>query len=163
MRLVSAEGTTFYYFSPSENWAPPAGMRTLGQPPERVMEQIRMGGAIRLAAFVPALDQMSVVPYFLFWPTDTDLASLDSRVRDGGQTDADFEGSVRTVYQHTHCSSCGQRWHTLVIPAGDPYPGAPGLLQRKIANNQYLRCPNCKSSLRQLVVCVFHDSPPESR
>ena len=159
MRLVTAEGTTFYYFDPSESWAPPTGLWARRSPSGLVMEHIRRGRPIRLAAFVTMLDATSVLPYFLFWPTEPDLGALDIKVQDGTQSDADFEGSVRTVYQHTHCAVCGHWWHTLIIPTGDPYPGAPDLDRRKLEISQYLLCPNCRAFLRQPVVCVLPDLP----
>src|SRR5690606_36447476 len=90
-----------------------------------------------------------------FWSGGPDLEALDRRVLEGTYTDADFAGSVKTVYQETICSQCGAGWQTLVMSGGDPYPGAPGLDQRTLEMGKFLLCPACRASLRQAVVKIL--------
>jgi hypothetical protein len=109
-------------------------------------------------------DQADV--YYLHWDDGRNLHGLDQRVEDGAHTDGDFIHSAKTVYSKTRCPACQLRWDTLIMPPGDPYLGAPGLLYAKIRGHRLERCANCGASLRQLVVKIFSancDQTPGSR
>lgn len=93
--------------------------------------------------------------YYLYWDDHSNLDALDLKVENNRCTDQDFTNSVKTVFQWTECSNCHQRWPTLVIPPGDPYRGAPGLLEQKIKRAKFKQCPNCNASLRQMVVKLW--------
>lgn len=93
--------------------------------------------------------------YYLYWDDGSDLDALDAKVENNRYTDQDFVGSVKTVFQWTECLNCRQKWLTLVIPPGDPYQGAPGLLEKKIKKAKFKQCPNCNAPLRQMVVKLW--------
>jgi hypothetical protein len=156
MHRVSAEGTVFFYFTqsedPADNSALPLAV-TIHDP--EVMRWIRRRGDVRLVVFESMLRRGRGNAYYLFWNDARDLDALDLRVANGTCDDGDFGASVKTTYQITHCDQCGSHWHTLVIPPGDPYPGAPGLIDRKIAASKFEACPACKASLRQMVVKIL--------
>lgn len=93
--------------------------------------------------------------YYLYWDDRSNLDELDSKVENNRYADQDFTNSVKTVFQWTECLDCRQRWPTLVIPPGDPYRGAPGLLEQKIKRAKFKQCPNCNAALRQMVVKLW--------
>ena len=155
MRLVEPEGTRFFYVLATENALELTELPLSASPPDTRTVILGHGTDTRLAVFASMLPGNPGRFYVLYWPDGTDLVALDQRVAAGTSEDADFAGAVRTVYQETLCGSCGSTWPTLVIPPGDPYPGAPGLLDRKIAAAQLQTCPRCGASLRQLVVKIL--------
>jgi hypothetical protein len=155
MREVSAEGTRFYYFGQAEDPGVGVGLELQVEPPaSAVMEKIAKSEDVRPALFVSMLNPNRGHIYFLHWCNGQDLDDLDQRVEKGEYSDADFSQSIKTVYQDTWCDKCNRSWPTLVVPPGDPYPGAPGLMERKIASRNFARCP-CGAPFRQMVVKIF--------
>jgi len=156
MHKVQAEGTTFWYVTGDED---PADITSTGlvveAPDPELAARIRQHPDVRLVVFERMLKRTHGDVYYLFWNNGQDLVALDRRVLAGTYTDADFVASVKTTFQETRCDNCGSHWQTLVIPSGDPYPGAPGLLQRKIALSKFELCPACRASLRQMVVKIL--------
>jgi hypothetical protein len=156
MIKVQSEGTSFYYLLAAE--AVPdveIGGIVMNPPDLKMIARIRHCPDVRAAIFEGMRKGEYRYLYYLFWSDEPDLKELDRRVIAGTYTDADFTSSVRTAYQDTFCSECGARWHTLIIPGGDPYPGAWDLLQRKFAMSKFLLCPACRASLRQAVVKIL--------
>jgi hypothetical protein len=97
--------------------------------------------------------------YFLHWDDESDLGKLDEKVVSGTFTDKDFENAVKTQLTETRCFNCNWEGYTLVMPPAEPYIGAPGLEQKKLAlrtaRQGFKTCPNCGASLRQDVVKIF--------
>jgi hypothetical protein len=157
MHEVHAEATRFLYFAPDDptDGAEYGGSRVKPLAPD--LAGYYRGKDRRLVIFENPVNRRIGWFYALYWPGAIDLSALDHRVARGAYTDADFAPSVRTVFQQTHCAVCKRVWPTLVIPPGDPYPGAPGLLEHKGAAATYRSCPACRSSLRQLVVKIFDE------
>lgn len=158
MHRVAAEGTEFFYFradeDPREQTELPLGADL---PDDRTLAAGQAAADTRFAVFPSMLRPDHGHFYILYWPSGPDLADLDRRVVAHAYDDADFESSVRTVYQDTSCDECDIVLPTLVIPPGDPYPGAPGLLDRKIAASRFQRCGACGSPLRQMVVAILDE------
>lgn len=156
MKEVSAEGTRFYYFGKSEDPDTASGLDLEFAPPApQVMTKVSKSTDVRGALFASMLRPGRGNFYFLHWSKGQDLDDLDRRVENGSYSDEDFSASIKTVYQDTFCE-CHRSWPTLVVPPGDPYPGAPGLLERKITDQNFKRCP-CGVPFRQMVVKVFED------
>lgn len=105
------------------------------------------------------LNSKSSILYYLHWDNNQDLEELDERIEKDEFTDEDFVCSIKTFAQETLCPKCGCKYNTLVVPSGDIYTGAPGLMNDKVKNKRYKSCPSCLSSLRQLVVKIFTDLP----
>ena len=160
MKEVRAEGTSYFYIASGNALA--AARASLGtfEVPSYVEGRLDTAEDFRLVAVRNPLRRDKFLPYLLFWSQPLPLAELDQRVEAGTYGDADFASSIKTSYQVTLCGNCGRRWHTLVAPAGDPYLGAPGLMERKLAAASVLTCPSCNSSLRQLVVKIFEELSP---
>jgi len=156
MQLVSAEGTSFFYFGKADPWDRDQLPLEVLSPDAEAVERIR-SESVRLALFASMLTPGRGNVYFLSWPGDLgiDLVELDGRVRRGTYVGADFAPAVRTVHQETFCDGCQRAWSTLVIPPADPYPDAPRLLSRKMAKAKRERCPACEAPFRQLVVEIF--------
>jgi DNA-directed RNA polymerase subunit RPC12/RpoP len=151
MITIKAEGTEYLYVPATSN---PKLVDVKFEVPMTVVEQLIQGADTRLALFKNMLPPHSLVPYWLVWQENKDLQMLDHRVLNGLSTDQDFTNAFRTVPQLTRCFTCGQTYRTLVIDAGDPYPGAPALRREKISKVKTLPCPLCGSSLRQIVVKI---------
>jgi hypothetical protein len=150
---VRAEGTRFYYADgESVEMTPPLPTQ---MPDPGVVRDVLATQAVRFAIFQSILRVGQGDAYFLYWREPPDLDAVDERVRAGAYTDEDFSSSVRTQFQITLCTSCKRRWKTLVIVPGDPYPGAPGLVQRKFQRARIELCPGCRSVFRQSVVLVL--------
>lgn len=152
MKEIKAEGTSFIYID-SESVA--EGLRAAKQSspsfdPDQASKVLCAQG-VRMALFRSQLPPNSHVPSYLVWSDAKGLDDLDSKVRAGTHRDEDFFSSIRTHFQVTRCFSCGEQFDTLVVDPGDPYPGAPDLLQKKIERFRIARCPKCQKSLRQLV------------
>jgi hypothetical protein len=153
---VQSEGTRFCYLPAAEDLATiRLGELAVEMPDPELAARIRRCPDVRMVVFENMLKRGHGLVYYLFWSGSPDLEALDRRVLAGTYTDADFAGSVRTVYQETFCSECGARWQTLIMRPGDPYPGAPGLEQRKLEMSKFSLCPACRSILRQAVVKIL--------
>src|ERR1043165_639277 len=157
MHEITAEGTRFYYFVPGEAEAGPIDLPLEARLPDPALVIWLESEGSRLALFPSLLNPRRGIFYFLYWPGETDLSASDRRVLDGTYTDADFAPAMRTVFQRTFCDSCHRDWPTLVIPPGDPYPGAPGLMDRKIRAARLERCPGCNAYFRQMVVKILKE------
>jgi len=156
MHKTQAEGTAFWYLTGNGD---PSEMTSTGlsvhAPDPGIVARVRQAPDVRLVVFERMLKRTQGDVYYLHWNNGQDLVALDQRVIAGTYTDADFAASVKTTYQVTRCDACGSEWQTLVIPPGDPYPGAPGLLQRKIVASKIELCPACRGVLRQAVVKIL--------
>ena len=91
---------------------------------------------------------------YLYWNNGQDLKELDVKVAENNFTENDFKASVITRYQKTRCSNCETWWDTLRI-IEDNYFRTPGLSTTKVRQSNFIECPNCGASLRQLVVKIF--------
>ena len=156
MRQVQAEGTRFLYLTKGEdiNSLNESELTLSGSLPEETAAVLESND-VRLTVFERMLRRKQGGPYFLLWQDGRDLNEVDARVTEGSYTDADFAAALRTTYQETTCDDCGTASKSLVIPPGDPYPGAPGLQERKIASARFARCPRCRAAFRQMVVKTF--------
>ena len=156
MREIHVEGTKFYYFLADDGISEiEATGLSVTTPDTAVVSAAREAVDVRLAVFRRILQPGRGDVYFLFWNNEQNLTIVDQRVAAGSATDDDFTASVKTTHQLTVCERCRSWWSTLIIPPGDPYPGAPGLMERKIAASRILLCPKCGSSFRQMVVKIF--------
>lgn len=156
MIQIRCEGTEFEYLPADTSGGeefPEAGLRLDGETTER----LKNGPDTRLALFRNLLQPHQWIPYWLVWQSPPNLLALDERVRAGTYDASDFKASLRAVAQLTRCFSCGANFRTLIIDAGDPYPGAPNLLREKITRLRILPYPQCGSSLRQLVAKILDD------
>jgi hypothetical protein len=164
MHKVNAEGTIFFYLANSEPLVEVASCGlTVPMPDASVADKIRRLADVRLVVFERMLRRGEGAVYYLYWRVGRDLEVVDQQVLNGTHTDDDFIDSVKTVYQVTFCDRCGSHWHTLIIPSGDPYPGAPGLLQHKIESSSFDPCPKCSASLRRMVVKILGPADPDDR
>ena len=160
MNKVQAEGTAYIYFDRADEVprATAMGLRVEGLDPFMV-EQLPNSTDVRLALVRSFFRPEAADVYYLYWDDGSDLDALDAKVERGAYTDDDFRNSVKTLYQRTVCANCQSQWDTLIIPPGDPYPGAPRLLQEKIrvraARGSFKACPRCGARLRQMVVKIF--------
>ena len=159
MKRINAEGTTFFYFLPDDNLRQ-REFPLQADPPRSDVTQRAISNGARLVLSPSFLSPRRGHFYFLYWPMKPDLVSLDTRVTDGSYSDADFASSSRAVYQDTWCDTCGEIWPTLVIPPGEPYPGAPNLLAKKVASARFEGCPKCGAPFRQMVVKIFEGTTP---
>jgi len=162
MRVVKEEGAEFIYFRRVDD-LPGAfieGLR-VEAPDPFMRERLPTSMNTRLIWVKSFFRPDSADRYYLYWDDRSDLDALDIKVEEDLYTDDDFENSVKTLYQRTLCTNCYRTWDTLIIPPGDPYLGAPGLLEAKInaiaARNGFKTCPHCDARLRQMVVKIFQD------
>lgn len=158
MLKISAEKTSFFYFTSSEQIRLVEDQLPLKVPRFNQLElrDIYHCQDIRLVLFQSFISNNSGHLYWLFWKDSLVPLNIDSLVFENNLDLSEyFVNSVKTVYQKTHCRDCGKIHDTLVIPTGDPYPGAPGLLEKKIEIFTYLRCPICNSGFGQLVVKII--------
>jgi len=155
MYRVQAEATSFHYLDAASDPATVAasGLEVSWDP--ALVVRLQRYADIRVVVFERMLQRKRGDVYYLFWGDGTDLDALDKRILAGTYTDEDFSQSARTVYQVTECSQCRSRWETLVVQPGDPYPGAPGLLQRKISGMRFALCPTCGAVFRQMVAKIL--------
>lgn len=163
MHWISAEGTKFIYLlGPEDPEQVTASGVIVPMPEPSILALLRGLRDVRVVVFESMLRHGRGHIYYLFWRDCPDLSLIDKRVLDGSYSDADFETSVKTVHQETWCDQCGTRWHTLVIPPGDPYPNAPGLLEKKVAASTFERCPACGLPFRQMAVKVLGPANQDS-
>jgi len=153
---VTCEGTEFKYLSAQDIDNGEGTEFTAGLQPA-VAERLRKGRDTRLVLFRNLLPPHQWIPYWLVWQNPPDLSALDERARKGLYSAEDFGPAFRTIPQRIRCPKCGQSFQTLLIDAGDPYPNAPELHRKKIARLRILPCPNCGSSLRQLVAKIIDE------
>jgi hypothetical protein len=158
MKRILPQNVEYLYFNPEDDiaqasslddcepmWSSPFMRERWNRFPD-----VRLVGAV--------LPWSKIMPmYWLYWDDGSDLCALDARVESGTYTDADFESSVKTQYSKTICDSCKREWDTLIMPPGDPYLGAEGLLEQKLQmwGPKFKKCPACGASLRQMVVKFF--------
>ncbi len=158
MREIEAEHTKFIYFTRADGLPGTRvmGLHVRGLDPF-MQRRVQNSSDFRLVLMRNVFSPDAADVYYLHWNDGQNLNALDIKVEQGTFSDSDFELSVKTVYQRTQCPKCHLWWDTLVIPPGDPYLGAPGLLEKKVAmrSGSYNTCPNCGASLRQLVVKIF--------
>ena len=111
----------------------------------------------RIVRFPNMLDATSMIAYYLYWLEKSDLNRLDRKVKGNRYGEGDFSSSIKCVFNHTFCNTCSWRGKTLVVPPGDPYPEAPGLMDHKINRATFCRCPKCGSYFRQMVLIILSD------
>lgn len=156
MYTVKAEGTKMFYLLGSEESSDLMSLDlSVSMPEPDALRRIRQSLDVRLVVFESMLRRGRGNVYYMYWKNGKNLDDLDQRVASETYREEDFVDSVKTVFQESRCDRCGSRWRTLVIPPGDPYPGAPGLIERKIAMSKFVACPNCEASFRQMVVKVL--------
>ena len=156
MKEIRAEGMSYIYLNPAElpsQIASPEWQHTyqISLYMEGHAEHMRLVRAVLTTLW----NQDTRIVFYLYWSLSPDLEILDGRVAQGTYSDEDFRSSILTLYQETFCSTCGRRWHTLIVPPPPTYVGVPGLYERKLRMFQILLCPNCGAHLRQLVVHIF--------
>lgn len=157
VKEIKAEGTSFIYVD-ADSVADGLQIAKQGSRPgfdEQQAGKVLLAPDVRMALFRWPLPPNSLMPYYLVWRETAGLRQLDFKVQAGAHRDVDFFPSIRTHFQVTRCFSCGGEFDTLVVDAGDPYPGAPDLLRKKIGLFQFKRCPKCEKSLRQLVAKIL--------
>jgi hypothetical protein len=159
MREIRPEGTPYFYFTATDQ-LPGTSYRDMQLSNFDPFMRTALPAAkdCRLVLVKSQFLAGRALVYFLHWDDGTDLLAVDRRVERNAFTDDDFRRSVKTEYQVTRCDSCKRRWHTLVIPPGDPYDDAPGLYEEKLRTHHLIeRCPACNTYFRQLVVKIFAD------
>src|SRR5437016_347136 len=119
MREITAEGTTYHYFTLAEG-VPKTNESGVEIHAVESMERVLLGsGDIRIVVIQwPRSNRGSV--YCLHWDDGSDLNALDIKVTEGTYTDDDFINSVKTQHIRTLCLHCKEAWDTLVMPTGDP-------------------------------------------
>jgi len=162
MKEAEAESAGYIYFAKADGvpGTIEMGLHVQGLDPF-MREQLPDSSDIRLVLIRSFFRPDSADIYYLYWNDGSDLDILDRKVEQGTYTDDDFKNSVKTLYQQTVCANCHSKWDTLIIPPGDPYLGAPGLLESKIKakadSGAFKICPHCGARLRQMVVKIFQD------
>lgn len=162
MEKVIAENTEYLYFSEADGYPSEKLLdsNVVGIPSNHVREHVLAGqfSDMRLALIRFPL-QGELFTYFLHWDTNVDLLKLDQKVLASSYTDRDFEDSIKTQLLMARCSQCNWEGYALVVPPGDPYIGAPGLDQKKVARRYarhgFKNCPNCGAKFTQDVVKIF--------
>jgi len=156
MKEIIAERTSYIYLYQDDKIPESINKYKVRGKSDFMTDRFKDDQDIRVVLIQSFLKPDIIDVYYLFWNDGTDLKKLDEIVRNGTFTDAQFKNAVKTTYQRTTCFECSTVWHTLVIPPGDPYLGHPGLYDKKYALSTFLDCPECKSSLRQMVVKIFY-------
>jgi hypothetical protein len=112
----------------------------------------------RLVLIPSGVKTSTLIIYFLYWLEDINLEELDLRIENASFNDDDFKTAVATTFGKLKCSHCGWEGYTLVMRLGDAYVAISQLEDKKLkflGEDKIKKCPNCGSSLRQLVVKVF--------
>lgn len=147
---IQAEGAKIYYVPATDadrielpEWAGPRSMLA--------------GADTRLSFFRNYLSVgPEFLPFWLVWQEAIALDDLDQRVAIGQYSDSDFYYSFQAYFSKTYCLKCGSIYASLVVDAGNIYPGAPGLLQEKIRNRfKPVVCPTCGTGFRILVAKIL--------
>lgn len=167
-KQVTAENTTYVYFAngdalpsrPMFSFNDGGGRRVVklrgySESLDAMPKFLATNSDIRLVLVPGLLDSQTVDVEYLYWNDGTDLDALDTKVDCDSYTDDDFRNSIKTHYQKALCTSCGSEWDTLVVDTGEPYAGAPGLLQQKLRRQSVGPCPNCNTDFRLSVVKVL--------
>ena len=155
MRKIKTEGTEFFIALYKDHKL--TEFPLIADNPEQLkLTEIYNNDDVRLILFQSPFKTGHGILYWLYFEDPTLTENLDKKILDDSFNDNDFKRSVKTFYQVTECSNCQRKFHTLIIPPGDPYPGNPTLLQEKINHfSEFLRCPSCNSRLRQMVVKII--------
>lgn len=130
---------------------------------ENAFRELGSGRDTRFSYFEGLRNKELSTPYWLVWQEEVNLSLLDQKVCNQTFTEADFANAFRTFPSRTQCIYCNHWYDTLVIDDGDPYFGAPGLLNKKVSKVRSLKCPNCGNSLRRLVVKFINGILPGPR
>lgn len=153
---IQAEGTNFVYVPRVMNElalsSPLVDYRRFDK---EIAKRILQTNNIRLTFFQAFPKPRLLWPYYLTWNRSMDLDALDAKVEHGDVCDEDFEWSIKTHYQVTHCFTCGASFETLGIDAADSYPNAPLLLENKLRKMKLHTCPTCGYSLRQHIIKII--------
>lgn len=151
MVSIKAEGTRYHYV--------PAGEAATIDLPLRMGPRSLLDGIDTRLVFLE--NPLSVVPKlfpcWLLWQSAADLQDLDRRVMLGEHNDGDFSWACLTYFNVTRCVCCESKFSSLVVDAGLPYLGAPGLLREKLGELKTIPCLSCGSPFRILVVRVFDE------
>ncbi|MDQ2831048.1 MAG: hypothetical protein M3Y74_18625 [Chloroflexota bacterium] len=156
MKEITPEGTRYVYVSRREGIPGSQVVGShMGEIDPVMTVYLSTSTDIRLVLLkFPWLPEQPLVPYYLYWDDGRDLDLLDTSVENGTYTDADFARAFKTEFVRTLCLACRQRWPSMVMPGGDSYLGAPGLIDEKFKKARFLRCPHCATPLRLAVVKV---------
>ena len=153
---ITAEDTHFRYLpGGTDLLAVEGSLFPAGPVPPHLLTQLADGPQTRLAQFQSLLPPHDPITYVLTWTDGTNLSQIDAGARAGQLVDRDFYMCFRAAYSRTRCFTCQSVYHTLVIIDGDPYPGNPKLDGEKVRRAPLLTCPNCRASLRRLVVKIL--------
>lgn len=112
----------------------------------------------RLVLIPSSITKTGLYLYFLYWLTDKDLEELDRKVESNSFNDEDFRTSVATTFGKIKCSNCRWEGDTFVMHLSDAYLAVSQVQEAKLklmSDDDIKKCPNCGSSLRQLVVKIF--------
>lgn len=161
MKKIIAESTEFIYFCKDEQ--PPLENDTVNgmvvelfsaNPLNNTCDLIDYSDTRVIISRNP-LGRMSYILYYLYWDNGQDLNKLDMHIKTNKFSDEDFRNSIKTFLHQITCLTCKNQYVVLSVPSGDIYVGSWGLMNEKIKCRDYLICPNCKDSLRQMVVKIF--------
>jgi hypothetical protein len=151
MVSIEAEGSRYHYVPASEGAAVDL--------PQRMGPRSLLSGKDTRLVFLdnPLSVGPKLTPVWLHWQRAADLGDLDRRVMLGEHNDVDFSSAFLTYFNVTRCLCCEARFSSLVVDAGLPYLGAPGLLREKLYKLKTVPCPSCGSPFRILVVKIIED------
>lgn len=158
MKKIKAENTTFIYLFSTDRLSDAINAELnidVKDIDTEITRKLARGIDTRVILVENIFKSRNYNVYYLYWDDETKLDLLDIKVANDSFTDRDFKYSVKTQYQKTNCFNCHLVWDTLIMPPGDPYLGSPGLMEKKVRDKKLLKCPNCKSSFRQLVVKIL--------
>ena len=164
MKEIQAEGITFFYLTKNDVLPHNELMgMTIRETPllgsvwhTVIQENLDDMRAILISyGYRPKLLHVS----FLHWNDGTDLDLLDRKVIDGKYNDNDFQNAVIAKFGRTICTKCNWEGYTLVFYTSEAYIDNAELEQEKMRSRQeaegFMKCPNCQTRLRQMVVKVF--------
>ncbi len=153
MKKIKVENTEF--FIETGNALAPEFPLKVNNPEQLKLLDVYSGSDVRLM-LVPSFFKIDYGNlYWLFWIDPKTSDKINEKITHNTFTDNDFLNSVKTFYQITECSNCKRKFDTLIIPPGDPYPGNPKLLAKKIGLSKFQKCPACNFGLRQMVVKII--------
>ncbi|OCG57201.1 hypothetical protein A9G42_07390 [Gilliamella sp. Nev6-6] len=186
MKWIKAEGVNFKYIFPNDDIMKEEGelFRTnitlLGEkinPSFDFYKTLQSGVNTRLAIFknyrlktlrgdyIPLYD----TPYCIIWPDDVNLTELDKKVANGCFSDEDFSRSIRArMVKIVLCRNCRAEYMGLVVDSSEVYTVetektnfdyrlGSELLDKKIKNYKFKKCPNCNSPFTIYVAKIFYE------
>jgi hypothetical protein len=161
MKRIIAEGTEFIYFCKNEQ--PPLENEIIEEMFVEPFSANSLHGNYSLIDYSDMrvivsrnpLRKKSCILYYLHWDNNQNLDKLDMCVETNKFSDEDFKHSIKTFLHQITCLTCKNQYVALSVPSGDVYIASWELMNEKIKCRNYLVCPNCKSSLRQMVVKIF--------